>query len=355
MHDKLICIVTPEGRFYYWAQPLAKEFLDKDQNIINSVGKVPDGKIDEFKVSTKTTKHYKNGKLDGSLEIIDLNNGEVTFSEQYKNGVLINLSDHTLHGTPISVITASENAYKGTTLKTSKGTLSFYLNGKEIAEQTLSSHGTVLEQLGEIPNGPVKEFDENGTLRLETTYQNNQIEGPLLRYNEQGELISNETYVKGQLHGPALYYSYHMHGKNTISANYTHGQLNGKWIASSAQGKAYISASYQQGKLQGERTLFFQDGTIHIQESFFNGKLQGQRLIYFPQGQLWYQENYNNGRLEGDRFCFFPNGQKYLEEFYAEGLLEGPRKIYAENGNLLISEEYHWGTLLQNTERKRKS
>lgn len=354
MQNKLICIVTPEGRFYYCATPLAKEFLDKDQNIINAVGKVPDGTIDEFKVSTKTTKHYKNGQLDGRLEIIDLTNGEVTFSEQYKNGVLIDLADHTLHGTPISVITTPASTYKGTVLKTTKGTLSFYLNGKEIAEQTLSAQGAVLEQLGEIPNGPVKEFDENGTLRLETTYANNQIEGPLLRYNEKGDLISNELYVQGQLHGPASYYNYHAHGKNTISANYTHGQLNGKWMASSPHGQAYISASYQQGKLQGERTIFFQDGTIHIQESFVNGKLHGQRLIYFPQGQLWYQENYKNGRLDGERFCFFSNGQKYLEEFYADGLLEGPRKIYAENGQLLIQEEYHWGTLLRDTERKRK-
>ena len=352
--EQLICISTPQGRFYYQATSVAKEFVDKDQNIINTIGTIPDGEIHEFKTANKTVKHYKNGKLDGRLETIDLTTGETTFSEQYKNGVLIDLADHTLHGTPISVLSSAAPKYQGTLLKTNKNTLSFYVDGKEVAEQTLSSTGSVLEQLGEIPDGIVKELDENGNVRLEATYQNNRLEGTLYRYNERGDITAQETYKEGKLHGPAQYYSYYTAGKFTVSANYAQAVLEGKWSACTPDGQPYLLAFYHHGKLEGERTAFYKNGTIQVQEIFISGKLNGQRFVYYPQGELWYQEHYQNGRLDGERFCFFPNGQKYLEEFYTDGLLEGPRKIYTENGSVLLNEEYHWGNLISNTERKHK-
>ena len=48
MKEKLICITTPNNRTYYKAVVLAKEFLDKDQNVVNRIGDVPDGKIMEI-------------------------------------------------------------------------------------------------------------------------------------------------------------------------------------------------------------------------------------------------------------------------------------------------------------------
>ena len=80
MKEKIICLVSAEGRSYYRAVPLAKEFLDKDHNLINTAGTLPEGEVEEFDVNTKTVKHYKGGKLDGDLQIIDLASGEITFS-----------------------------------------------------------------------------------------------------------------------------------------------------------------------------------------------------------------------------------------------------------------------------------
>ena len=176
MNEKLICIVTPDCRTYFRATAVAKEFLDKDQNIIHSTGTIPDGEVEEIKTSAHTLKHYKKGKLDGELAMIDLTSGEVTFTEQYKDGVLIDVSDHTVHGTPLPVLPpVSAPSYKGTIVKINKGTLSYYVAGKEVAEQTVAPNGSVLEQLGTVPDGPVREFDENGTVRFEAFYQNNNV------------------------------------------------------------------------------------------------------------------------------------------------------------------------------------
>lgn len=352
MKEKMICVVTPTCRCYYRAIPLAKEFLDKDQNLIHISGAIPDGEIVEVKCSTKTTKHYKNGKLDGKLETFDLTSGELTFSEEYKDGILVDLKDHTMHGSPLPPIIKAAPNYEGTVIKTNKNTQSFYVNGKEVAEATITPQGSIVEQLGEIPDGPAKEFDENGQVRMEATYKNNQLEGVLSRYDEKGQLLSKETYTQGKLHGPATYYSYFMQGKGTVSAMYHNMQLDGEWTSYFPDGSLCIKACYKNGKLQGERTTYYHNGQTNIHEQYENGKLQGQRLIYFPEGPVWYQENYKNGRLNGERICFFLNGKKYLEEFYTDGLLEGLRKTYTESGSLLTSEEYHWGTLVHNTERR---
>lgn len=352
MKERIICIVTPDSRSYFRATPLAKEFLDKDKNLINTAGVLPDGEVEVFETTTKTVKHYKNGKLNGDLEIIDLNTGEVTFFEKYKDGILIDLEDHTIHGTPILAIPQPQPTYDGTIVKINKSTLSFYRDGKEVAEQTVAANGSTLELLGNIPDGPVREFDDNGQLRSESTYKDNKLEGEFRRFDEQGRLLSQEYYKNGLLEGEAEYYSYCSQGFMKTIAHYLNSQLHGSWRSFFPNGETCVNACYQNGKLHGKRTVLYYNGQIDCEEHFENGKLHGSRKLYFPEGKIWFQENYKNGRLDGERFSFFPNGQKHDCEFYTDGLLDGPRKTYAENGQLISDEEYHWGAVVHNTERK---
>ncbi|MBR2865863.1 MAG: toxin-antitoxin system YwqK family antitoxin [Elusimicrobiaceae bacterium] len=352
MKERIICIVTPDSRSYFRAIPLAKEFLDKDKNLINKTGIIPDGEVEEFETSTKTIKHYKKGKLDGDLEIIDLNNGEVTFFEKYKDGVLTDLEDHTIHGTPILAIPQPQPTYDGTIVKINKATMSFYRDGKEVAEQTIAANGATLELLGDIPDGIVKEFDDNGQVRSEATYKDNKLDGEYLRYDEQGRLLTRENYREGLREGEATYFSYMANGFMHAKAYYKNSLLHGPWTSYFPNGETCVSANYQNGKLHGLRRVLYQNGQVDCEEHFDNGKLHGPRTLYFPEGKVWFQENYQNGRLHGERFSFFPNGQKHDCEFYTEGLLEGPRQIFAENGELISSEEYHWGSVVHNTERR---
>ena len=80
MKEQLFCIVTPQGRSYYKAVCVAKEFLDKDQNIVNATGTIPDGEVTEITAPSFTVKHFANGKLHGKLEVINPANNQVTFS-----------------------------------------------------------------------------------------------------------------------------------------------------------------------------------------------------------------------------------------------------------------------------------
>ena len=349
--EKILCIVTPTKRCYVKIHVLATEFLDKDNNIVHTAGVLPEGEVNEIKITTKTVKHYKNGKLDGQLAMVDLSNDKITFTEQYKDGILLDVEDFTARDSQLLQNNATA-WHEGTVVKINKNTQSFYVNGKEVAERTVSADGTTLEQLGEIPDGPVKEYDENGQVRLDANYENNLLEGTLLRYNELGQLLSNEVYTEGKLNGPAQYFTYFPRGIITVQTNYKNAQLDGEWVSSFPTGQPCIKAFYKEGKLQGERLTLYNNGTTNIKETFEKGKLDGVRFIYYEDGNLWYQENYTNGELEGARYGFFTNGNKFLEEFYRNGKLDGYRKTYSEDGHLLSNEEYQDGTLVHHTERK---
>ena len=356
MKEKLICISTPSGRTYYRAIPLAKEFLDKEQNIVNTTGTLPDGEITELNVSSATIKNLLGGKLNGKFEVINLADNTVTYSEQYQDGHLVSITERNLNK-PAEVQTTQEKAirnYPGTILKSNKNTNSFYRNGQEVAEETLASNGATLEILGNIPDGEVKEFNENGLVKTEAHYKNNKLNGPVLRYSDSGILLSREEYVNGILQGPAEYFTPIKNDMLHAKCTYKNSFLEGTRTVTQKDGTVREEAEYKHGHLHGKRIAYYSNGCKESEETFEHGKLHGERLLYFPTGALWYRENYNSGRLDGERFGYFASGKTRLEEFYTEGLLEGRRCVYAENGELLSTEEYHWGSLVHNTDRNEK-
>ena len=205
MKEKIICVTTPADRTYYIAKPVAKEFIDREQNVVHTMGVLPEGQVTELTVSSATLKSFRHGKLDGKLEVINLTDGTVSFSEEYKAGRLQQIHEST---PPTQPPQNQAPRHTGTTLKTSKGTHSFYSNGKEVAEETISSNGASLELLGNIPDGEVKEFDENDKLITLAHYKNNKLNGELIRYTPDGRVLARESYTDGFLQGEASYKSW---------------------------------------------------------------------------------------------------------------------------------------------------
>ncbi len=345
--EQLICISSPTDRTYYRATAVAKEFVDREQNVVHTTGTLPDGEVHEFAVSSVTVKHLQNGKLNGKLEVMNLTDGTISFSEEYQNGVLKQIHEK---NTPAQ---AASPLHEGTTLKTSKGTHSFYCNGKEVAEETISSNGASLELLGNIPDGEVKEFNEKDQVITVAHYKNNKLNGELIRYTDNGAEILHENYENGFLQGPATYLTFTRDGSLTAQCTYKNSRLNGERTLTQQNGTLRCREFYKNGHLNGPRLCYYPSGHKEREENYTDGKLSGKREMFFPDGNLWYRETFSAGRLDGERQCFFPNGKLYLEEFYADGLLEGRRNLYDDKGTLLSTEEYHWGSLVRNNERSK--
>lgn len=363
MNEKLLCIVTPEARTYYKATCVAQEFLDKDNNLVHKIGNIPDGEITEITTTTATIKHFDQGKLHGKLEVLNLADHSVTFSEEYHHGQLLQVTQHVplpavLKTQAESSPTTEENtptaqqtpSYNGTIMKTTKDSRAFYVDGKQIAQETLSAKGASLELLGKIPDGPVKEFTENGLLKTEANYTNNKLHGEFICYNEAGQILSKETYQQGILNGPAEYNSYSRHNVFHTQCTYANAQLDGALVITQKDGTVRERAQYVKGHLTGEHTTYYANGNVEMQEHITDGKVAGERKLFFPTAELWYTETYINGRLEGERKEFFKDGKIRLTEFYSDGMLNGQRNIYDNTGELIVCEEYHWGNIIHNTE-----
>lgn len=347
MKEKIICITTPSERTYYQATVLAKEFLDKERNVVNTTGTLPDGEVEEYNATSQTNKTLLEGKLHGDFEIINLATGAVTLREKYNHGTLVTITPNRLqaNAVPPTETVSPVPIVSGTIVKTNKGTHSFYVNGQEVAEETLSSAGTTIELLGTIPDGEVKELDENNKIKAIAYYRNNKLNGTLTRYDEDGEVLCREEYINGMLQGPAEYFSYSKDNLLYAKCTYKNALLEGERTVSQKDGTLREKATYSQGKLQGERTCFYGNGAPELTESYKDGKLHGERTLFFPSGEMWFKENFSDGLLDGKRIGYYPWGQVYLEEFYREGVLNGPRRIYGQNGDLLTQEDYHRGTL----------
>lgn len=346
--EKIICITSPTDRTYYRACAVAKEFVDREQNVVHTTGTLPDGEVCEFTVSSVTVKHFQAGKLNGKLEVMNLADGTISFSEEYQDGVL-----KQIHEKAAPATTNAAPLHEGTTLKTSKGSHSFYCNGKEVAEETISSNGASLELLGNIPDGEVKEFNEKDQVITVAHYKNNKLNGELIRYADDGKEIARENYENGFLQGPATYITFTQNDFLTAQCSYRTSRLDGERTLTQQNGTLRCREFYKNGHLNGPRLCYYPSGNKEREENYTNGKLSGKREMFFPDGKIWYRESFSAGRLDGERQCFFPNGKVYLEEFYADGLLEGRRNTYDEQGTLLSTEEYHWGTLVRNNERSK--
>lgn len=352
MKEKLICITTPSDRTYYAATVVAKEFLDKEQNVVNTMGTLPNGKITEINTATVTIKHLLNGQLNGNLQIINLADGSVSLNEEYKNGKLISVSGQDAMEDELK--TKAIPLHQGTIVKTTKTTRSFYSNGKEVAEETIAANGSSVEILGHIPDGEVKEFDEAGNLLMQASYSNNKLNGEFIQFAPNGAILSKETYVNGMLNGPAEYYTYTKQDKWIAKCTYRNARLSGERTLTQANGAVRKREHYHNGHLDGVQTAFYPNGQKEWEETFTAGKRNGKRELYFPDGKIWYREYYKDDRLNGPRVGYFKNGKPFLEELYADNLLEGKRTIYDEEGNLISNEDYHWGALVKDTERSAK-
>lgn len=337
MKEKLICIATASDRTYYKAVTVAKEFLDKEHNVINTTGTIPNGILEQYDVSSVSRKQLEDGKLHGTLQIINLADNTVTLSEQYNHGKLIPTVP-TAEQTPAEQAPSKPSipVVNGTIVKVNKNTLAFYVNGQEVAEQTFSAQ-TQSELLGNIPDGEVKELDEANKIKAVSHYKNNKLHGPFIRYDESGDMISREEYVNGLLEGPAEYVSYSKSGFLHTKCTYKNACLEGERIVLQKDGTLREREFYQNGLLSGTCCYYYPDGSLECKATFQDGKFQGERILYFPSGDIWYKENFEKGFLQGPRTTYFPNGKIYSEESYEKGTLCGARKVYAQDGTLLSS------------------
>ena len=165
----------------------------------------------------------------------------------------------------------------------------FYDGGKEIARQILDKEGNIIETNAKIPDGVVKEYDENGKLAFEWKFKSGRLEGLSKEFSLSGTLIAERNYRNNQREGVSK--KYYKSGKLLAERNFKEDKLDGMTKMYYESGKVFAELNYKAGKLDGTSKTYYENGTLGSEEIYKNQ--QKIRIkSYDQQGKLLFDHDY---------------------------------------------------------------
>ena len=150
--------------------------------------------------------------------------------------------------------------------------------------------------------GVSRRYDEDGNLR-EEHYKNNVQEG-LTRhyYGNTNEKKKREIMFKnGKPNGP--YKDYYENGVLMTDGFRSDGKYEGMCKTYDQEGRLRVEKSYKNGRQEGPAKLFYETGELEKELRFSRGKLDGPARFYYKSGKIKEDLVYSSGRVT-ERRCF---------------------------------------------------
>ncbi len=253
----------------------------------------------------------------------------------------------------------------------------FYGNGRIMSEANYKN---------DILNGPYKEYDENGLVKVYFQY----AEGKMLekadtaeldievrnQYDDDGKLVYSGYYRKdvpvgihrsfnaegkvinallydnsgtklgegiitpeGKKEGPWKYY--YNNGKLKSSGSYANNLQTGPWKFLYENEKTEQSGVFKNGKYDGVWEWFYVNGNIKLEEEYYDGKEEGASAEYDSTGNIITKGTYFDGQKEGE---WIYNAGDYSEKGkYVGDLKDGKWQAFYDDGKLKYEGNYIQG------------
>ena len=164
-------------------------------------------------------------------------------------------------------------------------TIRYYSNKSKFSETM---------QYDEDKEGEVKYYNIKGDNILILGYQRNELVY-YITLGKDGKL-TEKTPIVGQT---AKIVSVYPNGKNAMELSYVKGNLDGKFLISSAEGKPEYECNYDKGLLTGARTEYYANGKIYKKENFKNSSFEGLQEFFKEDGKPWVTAEYKNDEMHG--------------------------------------------------------
>lgn len=209
----------------------------------------------------------------------------------------------------------------------------WYPNGNLKKEHKLNYSGTKKD-------GRCKEYYENGKLKSDIVYDDDEFEGDYLKYYENGQIKIKGKYKWTDNKKDGEWQEYYENGNLKFVRNYYQGKMTGKAESYHENGNKKIKAYYKNGEPEGEVLSYYENGELKAKANFSNGKKHGEFSKYFEDGSLEGKRNYNMDVMEGDYIDYYAPGKLKEKGSKKDGVKYGPFENYYENGNLKSKGEY---------------
>jgi antitoxin component YwqK of YwqJK toxin-antitoxin module len=181
------------------------------------------------------------------------------------------------------------------------------------------------------------EWEENGQIKLERTYNFDQI---LREKNYQNSKGINDTS-----------FSFNEKGLLEIKGHYKDGNLVGetKFLYNENDQIKKESNFKFENLISYTGYSYYENGQRRITVNYRMGKKHGRITEWFENGQIKSEENYKNGKNYGKYIEWYENGQKKLEANYIADMIDGKLTEWHDNGQIRTIKEYHDEYLTRST------
>lgn len=136
-------------------------------------------------------------------------------------------------------------------------------------------------------NGPVREYDGEGRLRMKGNYKRNKRDGVFLYYSAEGICVEAGRYLDGIRFGKWQ----HFHSNGAISAEIFYN--NGYFVSSvwDSTGTQLVVDG------NGRETQLYPDDIVKVEGEYRHGLKEGTWYGRYSNGDMYFEEHYNQGRL----------------------------------------------------------
>ena len=194
----------------------------------------------------------------------------------------------------------------------------YYRNGKKANIKFFSKNIQIGEQL---------DYDQNGNLVSESTFNAGKLNGTQKTFYDTGEIKSTKNNVNDLAEGEEV--GYYLSGEKKYVKNYLNGILNGTNISYYKNGIISNKRNYSLGLITGTEKGYDESGNlIYSKEYDLNNKLK-QILFFYESGKIRQKVDYLNGIINGESIGYYETtNENYSDEDYS---FENLAKQYSDD------------------------
>jgi len=257
----------------------------------------------------------------------------------------------------------------------------FYKNGKKQGlSRTFTEEGTLItvvqykdnyvvdrERLNRTDEegnrqGTFRAYYENGKIKKEEHYLDNQLHGYYREFDGRGELVMAMRYERGKIMEEIdedmkelldMKSTFDLEGRLIFTGGYidgvplgihrffdTAGVVENAYLYNELGEKVSEGIIDEQGKRKGAWTNFYSTGEVRAKGTYVNNQRSGNWTYYFRKGGIEQKGKFERDRFRGIWNWYYPNGNKWREESYFNGREDGMFVEYDPVGNILTRGDY---------------
>jgi uncharacterized protein len=212
-----------------------------------------------------------------------------------------------------------------------------------------------------LKQGDWKEFYQNGKIRSEKTYVDDQLHGYYKEYDNKGNLVLTMLYDKGAIVKSnvedepdiEIVNKHDQDGKLIYSGPYRNKIPVGIHKEYGKDGKINNALIYndnglllseglidEAGNRNGKWKDLYADGKIMDEGQYVDNRRSGQWKFYNLAQKIEQTGSYNNGRPDGLWKWYYEDGKLLREEEYFQGKRDGLYTEYSVDGEIIAQGQY---------------